>query len=167
MNSNLFMFRDILLMDRNREAEDFARKLGFSKVYFKEDFKELKMEFIEDYEKKRNVLKNGRIKILLNPHLTSRNDSLHFRNSGLDQVLCKMMNENNIAMGLSLDKINNYIEIGRIKQNIRLCRKYKIKIVFFTFAIDIYGLRNRIDILAFLEVLGMTPGEAKDALNFE
>jgi len=39
--------------------------------------------------------------------------------------------------------------------------------VFFTFAIDIYGLRNRIDILAFLEVLGMTPGEAKDALNFE
>ena len=36
--------------------------------------------------------------------------------------------------------------------------------LFFTFADNIYSLRARLDILAFLEVLGMTPGEAKNAL---
>jgi len=158
------MFRDIILMKRGISTEDLARELGFSKLYFKEDIKDFQMEYLADYDKKRDYIKRNKIKILLNPHLVSKKDSLHFRNSGLDHILCKMMNEGSIAMAVSLDKISNYVEIGRIKQNIRLCRKYNVKMLFFTFADNIYSLRARLDILAFLEVLGMTPGEAKNAL---
>src|SRR3989344_8057088 len=100
------------------------------------------MESIEDYEEKRKKVENSKIKILLNPHLVSKKDNLHFRNSGLDQVLCKKMNENGIFMGITLNAINNFVEIGRIKQNIKLCRKYKVKIVFFTYAANLVNMRN-------------------------
>ena len=159
------MFTDVLLISKSDEALKIARILGFSKIYFNEDIKQLKIEYVEDYDKKRAIVKNGKIKILLNPHLVTRKDSLHFRSSGLDQVICKVMNENGISMAISLDKINNYINIGRIKQNIKLCRKYHVRILFFTFADNIYGMRSVKDLISFLEILGMTPGEAKQAIS--
>lgn len=159
------MFRDVTLMNEDMEILKFARELGYSKIYFKEEIRNFNMVFIENYEKKRKAVENSNIKILLNPHLVSKKDSLHFRNSGLDQVLCKSMNKNEISLGISLDKIRNFIDIGRVKQNIKLCRKYKVKILFFSYAENKYQLRNVKDLISFLEILGMTPGEAKVALS--
>src|SRR3989344_9437170 len=99
------MARDIVLMDKSKELEDFGRELGFSKIYFKNEIRGLCIEYIEDYDKKRKAIENGKIEVLLNPHLVIKKDSLHFRSSGLDQVLCKFMRKNQISMGLSLDKI--------------------------------------------------------------
>ena len=109
---------DIVLMNKDKEIEDFARKLGFTKVFFKEDIKSLKILQTENYSEKRKVIERKQIKILLNPHLLSVKDSLHYRRSGLDHILCNVMHKNNVAMAFTLNSLNNYIEIGRLMKNI-------------------------------------------------
>ncbi len=156
---------DITLMEENEEVKVLARNLGFSKLIFKNDIKKFKILEIQDYQNKRKAVENNSLRVLLNPHLTTAKDSFHFRNSGLDQVICKAMQKNDIALGFSLDKINNYVEIGRIMQNIRLCRKYKVKMLFFTFASNLYGLRAKNDLMSFLQVLGMNPKEANESFS--
>src|SRR3989344_1906090 len=159
------MAYDLVLMEDNKQAIELARKLGFNKPFFKNEIKKLGMFEFKEYSEKRNAIEGKKVKILLNPHLVSAKDSLHYRNSGLDHILCNEMAKNNVAMAISFDKVNNYIEIGRVMQNIRLCRKYKIKMLFFTFADNLYGLRAKTDLTAFLEILGMTPGEARNAFE--
>ena len=51
-------------------------------------------------------------------------------------------------------------------QNVRLCRKYKVRMVLASFAHDPWEMRSAYDLLAFGQVLGMTPKEATVALNF-
>ena len=159
------MAYDVVLIQKSTDVELFARKLGFTKIIFQNEMKNLKILYIPDYNKKRQAVERKQVNILLNPHLITSKDSLHYRRSGLDQVLCSMMHNNNIAMAFTFDSMNNHIEIGRVMQNITLCRKYKVKVLFFTFAKNMYELRARLDIIAFLETLGMTPSEAKFALE--
>ena len=61
-----------------------------------------------------------------------RPDFIFHRNSGLNQVLCKIAKKNNITIGFAFDlfqKAKNKATIfGRMQQNYRLCKKYKVKI---------------------------------------
>lgn len=157
---------DVVLMERNKEAEDLARKLGFTRFIFRDEIKNFKILKTENYDAKRKAIERKKIDILLNPHLVSIKDSFHYRRSGLDQILCGLMHRNNIVMAFTLDSMNNYIEIGRLMQNIMLCRKYQVKVLFFTFAENIYGLRAKSDIVSLLYVLGMSTKQAEEALNF-
>jgi RNase P/RNase MRP subunit p30 len=67
-------------------------------------------------------------------------DYMHHRNSGLNHVLCKIAKEKGIKIGFSFsdllnaDKKKRAILLGRMKQNVRLCRKYKVEMVFGSFA---------------------------------
>ena len=159
-------YSDLVLIDKSHELDKIIKKLGFDKLYYTEDINNLGIVEENDYDKKRNLIENNKIKILLNPHLLNIKDDLHYRSSGLDQVLCKLMNKNNIALGISLDALNNYVEIGRVMQNISLCRKYKVKILIFSFAKEIYQLRSRIDIESLLKVLKMDSRQIKEAFYF-
>lgn len=152
----IYMAIDVVLMERNKEAEDFGRKLGFTKLFFKEDLKKFKILHSEDYSLKRKMVEKKQIDILLNPHLLSSKDSLHYRRSGLDHILCNFMGKNNIAMAFTLKSFNNYVEIGRLMQNIFLCRKYKVKVLFFSYAENIYEMRAKSDIVSLLIILGMS-----------
>jgi len=79
---------------------------------------------------------------------------------------CALANKNEVAVGVSLNSLNGPVMIGRIKQNIKLCRKYKVKMLFFTFAQNKYEMKGAQDLLSLLRVLGMTGKEARDALSF-
>src|SRR3989344_3838600 len=73
------------------------------------------------------------VDILLDPHLGNRKDFMHQRNSGLNHVLCALAKEHNVAIGFSFSSIlraqHREKLLGRIMQNILLCRKYKIPMV--------------------------------------
>src|SRR3989344_3036499 len=62
-----------------------------------------------------------------------------------------------------INSLVNPVMFGRVKQNIKLCRKYKVKILFFTFAKSKYELKGLQDLLSLLRVLGMNGIEAKSA----
>ena len=160
------MYCDFVLMKIDSDVESFANKLGFTKLYFLSDFDKLGLFESKDYDTNRKLVESKKIKILVNPHLNNYKDSFHFRSSGLDHVLCGLMHRNNIAIGFSLDSLINPVMFGRVKQNIKLCRKYKVKILFFTFAKSKYELKGLQDLLSLLRVLGMNGIEAKSALSF-
>ena len=111
----------------------------------------------------RKVLSSRYVDLLLDPHLGNRRDFVHHRNSGLNQVLCKLAKENNIAIGFSFSSVLKSKDrgkyIGRIMQNIRLCRKYKVKMVIGSFAENKNEIRGLKDIQAFFRVIGMTGKE--------
>ena len=121
-----------------------------------------------DDEWNRKVLNSKYVDILLDPHQSYRRDKIYQKDSGLNDVLCKLAKENDIAIGFSLNLIlnsNHRSELfGRIMQNIKLCRKYKVKMVIGTFARNKSELRNERDVEALFKVLGMNKIE-RDFVN--
>ena len=105
------------------------------------------------------------VDVLLDPHVGRKKDFLHHRNSGLNQVLCKLAKENHVAIGFSFSSVLNEKNraqlIGRMMQNIRLCRKYKVKMVIGSFAKNKWEVRCEGDIQAFFKTIGMTGIEVK------
>lgn len=159
------MYYDVVLANKDDDLEYFAKKLGFYRLIFKEEFSKFGIVEAKDYDTNRKLVESKKVLVLVNPHVNTAKDSLHFRSGGLDHVLCNLANKNGVAIGFSLDSLANSVMLGRFKQNIRLCRKYKVKMLFFSFAKSKYELRAVQDILSLLRVLGMTGNEAKEALS--
>jgi len=111
-------------------------------------------------EMNRNALECKSIDILLSPEKFSRKDGMHSRNSGLNHVLCNIASENNISIAinfsdiLSLEKEERARRIGKIMQNIKLCRKFKTKIFIASFARNPRELRNAYDLKSLMAVFG-------------
>ena len=113
----------------------------------------------------------NRIGYISSIETSPKSDFLHHRNSGMNHIICSIMKENNISIILSLNSLLSAdnkqfpLYIGRIKQNIKLARKYKIKVQLASFASSLYQMRPKHDLIALLITLGMHPKEAKAALT--
>ena len=55
----------------------------------------------------RTALENRFVDILLLSEITDQKDFIHSRNSGLNQVLCKLAKKNNVAIGFSFSDLIN------------------------------------------------------------
>ncbi len=152
---------------KDKKLKEFGKKLGFSDVYSLNDFKIIRGG---DEKSNRKAVENKDIDILLHPEKNDKKDFMKSRNSGLNQVLCKIAKKNDVAIGFSFNEIlkssRRSLLIGRMRQNIKLCRKYKVRMVFASFAKSLYEMRGAKDLFSLAQVLGMSPGEAKKALNF-
>jgi len=116
----------------------------------------------------REVVSSQHVDILLDPHLGKRHDAMHQRDSGLNHVLCALAKEHHVAIGFSFVAVlhaqNRAKLLGRMMQNIKLCRKYKVRIVIGSFAKEQSDARNVKDMQSFFRVLGMTGKEVQ--MNF-
>lgn len=96
-------------------------------------------------------------------------DYMHQRASGLNHILCRLANKNKVIVGFSLssllDSRSVSIILGRIMQNIKLCRKFKVKTMICSFAQNPYQMRSPHDIMSLFTILGMHEKEAKDSLE--
>ena len=98
-------------------------------------------------ELNRKILEKEKIDILL-LNQKARRDKQRQRDSGFNQVLAKIAKKNNVAIGINLDEIINAKTktkaevLARIRQNIKLCNKNKLKMKFIpqTYR-DIYDLK--------------------------
>ncbi len=90
-----------------------------------------------DDELNRKILEKLKIDILL-LNQKDRQDFQKQRNSGLNQVLARIAKQNNVIIGINLDELLNSFGkeksqiLARIKQNIRLCNKNKLKMKFIS-----------------------------------
>jgi len=97
--------------------------------------KEKVIFFSNDDELNRKILEKERISILL-ISLFGRKDYQKQRNSGFNQVLAKLAMKNKVIIGIDLDEMINADKVkkpeifARIRQNIKLCNKNKLKMVF-------------------------------------
>ncbi len=151
--------------------------LGYKEIKRVEILKKIKqisnqgIIIMEGGKDNRQICENKKVDILLSPERGAYKDFIHHRNSGLNQVLCKLMQKNEISYGINIKELifdkNKKALIGRISQNIKLCRKYKIRMMAASFAEQEFEMRDQGDMQSLLKVLGMTPKEAKEALNWE
>jgi len=119
----------------------------------------------------RHAIEKSKANIVFDLGTIATKDSMHHRNSGLNQILCKLANKNNIMIGFSFSTILNTEGIirsqilGRLMQNIRLCRKYNVKTIIASFAEKPYDMRPCPDLKSVFVSLGMHPKEARDSLE--
>ena len=110
----------------------------------------------EDEETSRKVLEKEDIETLL-LNQSGRKDYQKQRNSGFNHVIAKLAKKKGIVIGINLDELIKSSEkekaaiIARVRQNIRICNKNKLKMKF------IYKnqKRNLHDLIALGLVLGM------------
>jgi len=122
-------------------------------------------------EDDRAVVEGAKPDAILGFELRQRKDFLNARNSGLNHVLCNIMRQNNVALALSLKailhpKIPREELMGRIIQNIVLCRKYGVHVILGSFAQSTCQMRSPHDIIAFCRFIGMDGKEAKLSLDY-
>jgi|TARA_B100001079_G_C16340503_1_gene483339 ribonuclease P/MRP protein subunit RPP1 len=134
--------------------DEFITEKSFEKI--RELIKKSKNKRIifssDNDELNRRILEKEKINIFL-INQQKREDFLKQRNSGLNHVLAKIAKKNNITIGINLDEIiKGKAEIlARIRQNIKLCNKNKLKMKF----IEDKHKRNNYDLRSLGLVLGM------------
>ncbi len=150
--------------------EEEALNLGFSKLIHVSEIKTIEGR---DFERNLKSIKRKNLDIIYSCEKYAKKDFLNFRNSGLNHIICKALKEREVAVGFNFNDILNSsneersLIIGRMMQNVRLCRKYKIEMVIASFAKNKFEMRSAKDLLAFVRVIGMNGQEAKKALNFK
>ena len=98
-------------------------------------------------------------------------DPMKNRDSGLDHVLCSIAAQKDKIVAFDFSAVRasrgrrRAVLLGRMMQNIVLCRKAKVKMSIASFARTPMQLRNPMDLAAFGEALGMHPSEAKAAIG--
>ncbi|MDD5181980.1 MAG: RNase P subunit p30 family protein [Candidatus Nanoarchaeia archaeon] len=81
------------------------------------------------------------------------------------------LSERNIAVLLNFNELLNADSVHTprliylMSRTVRLCRKYKVPVMITSGASDKYSQRSVSELIAFGENLGMTAGEAKEALS--
>lgn len=118
----------------------------------------------------RTSLENKKVKALVSLEYERGHDWPNYRNSGLNQVLCKIARDNNKAIIINFKDIffkigcDRAILLGRIMQNIRLCRKYKVNLKIGSFASVQEEMRTASDFTSFCAAIGMDTEQVKKAM---
>lgn len=160
-----------------KEFEELSKKLGYKEILFlsqnkTEDIILADSKTISQFKSKKIVFAKGSREniergahVLFDFEIEDRQDFLHHRASGLNQVLCNLMKKNgsflafNFSSILNADSTKQAVILGRMQQNIKLCRKYKIPMLVFSFAEYYFQLRSSVDLRSFFLELGMHPKE--------
>jgi ribonuclease P/MRP protein subunit RPP1 len=106
-------------------------------------------------ELNRKILEKEKIDVLL-LNQAERKDSQKQRNSGFNQILARIAKKNDISIGINFDEILESKTkakadiLARVKQNIKLCNKNKLRMKFIG-----KKDRNIYDLKALGLVLGM------------
>ncbi len=129
------------------------------------------MVFVKCSEQDRIVLERGSADVLFSAESTQPKDYIHQRGSGLNHVLCALARKNNVAIGFSFSDVlassgsQRAQLIGRMMQNIMLCRKYKVRMLIGSFAKDPWKMRSPHDLVSFFVAVGMHQSEAASGLS--
>ena len=96
-----------------------------------------KIIFCGDDETNRKILEKEQIYMLL-LRQNIRKDFLKQRNSGFNEVMAKLAKKNEVNIGIDFDEIIDSDKkaksevIARIRQNVKICNKNKLKMMFFS-----------------------------------
>ncbi|MEM4337107.1 MAG: RNase P subunit p30 family protein [Candidatus Woesearchaeota archaeon] len=106
----------------------------------------------------RHYIEKTDIDIIFGLEAKAKKDFMKQRNSGLNQVLCSIAAKRNKTYGFNFRDVllarNRHEIIGRMMQNMVLCKKYKVKTIFFSGARTPLEMRNWRDMKSFFELLG-------------
>jgi RNase P/RNase MRP subunit p30 len=101
----------------------------------------------------RIALENKRVFALLNPEYGREKDYLDSRDSGLNQVLCKIARDFNKKILISIDLLRDEKNLGRVLQNFKLCKKFGNEIQIVNFVSDVSEMKRSFELKEIERVL--------------
>lgn len=134
---------------------------------FNEDIKIL---IAQGPDEARRAIEKTEVSLVYDLETGMRGDKMHYPQSGLNHIVAKIAHDQQKIIGLSFSTLvsakgmKRTRILGRMKQNIKLCRKYKVAMCLGSFAHDPYHMRQGNDLMSLGITLGMTPGQAKQAV---
>lgn len=118
------------------------------------------------------VFEKSEADIIFGLEEAQKKDFMHHRASGLNQVLCRIASKKGKIIAIPFSAILSSKGmlraqlIGKMMQNVRFCRKFKVMTALASFAKTPYQMRAPAELTAFGITLGMHPKEAKDSLSW-
>ncbi len=113
-------------------------------------------------EYNRKILENPDVDVLLGVELYNRKDFMKQRDSGLNEIMCKLAKKNNIKIGIDvgeiarLGKIDKARVLARVMQNIELCKRTSADMVVYP-----VGKFGKQDVMSFILSLGGSTGQGR------
>ena len=174
---------NLVLMKENEETAKLSTSFGFDNIFFlekdivlvtgksKKDYlknikkaKQKKLLVLakpETEEMLRFLIERTAVDIIFGMEKINPKDSVHFPRGGIDQVICKLAADNGKVLAFSFNDILCAKDVliraklmNRMRFNIKLCKKYKVKMFFSSFAKNKMELRSANDLKAFWCCLG-------------
>ncbi len=153
------------LIDRLQKKTSIQLHIGLIAGKNWQEMKNLAdITLIHGQEENREILEKIKPSAIFDIEQSKRKDYTYGRNSGLDNITAKIAAKNRTIIIYTLKGMGSHVVMGRMRQNIRLCRKNSAGQAIVSMAGNPFEMRNPRDMAALFMVLGMTPGEAKKAL---
>ena len=121
-------------------------------------------------DKDRAFIESKKIKMIYGFEELHKKDYLHQRASGLNHIVCELARKNNVAIGFSYSSLfktdiaSSSLLIGRVIQNINLCRKFKVNTIIGAFSERSYDLRSPYDLASLFKLFGAEPKNIKNSI---
>jgi RNase P/RNase MRP subunit p30 len=109
----------------------------------------------------RAFIESSKVRVIYGFEEFYKRDHLHQRASGLNHMLCGLARKNNVAVGFSYSSLLNKnpeitsVLMGRMMQNIRLCKKFNTKMIIGAFSSESFDLRAAHDVMSMFSILGI------------
>jgi len=124
---------------------------------------------LKSSDKNHDNLEKKDFDVIFDLEMNPMKDTMHYRVSGLNQVLCSLAVKKKKIIGINLRNIidaeNKSQVIGRIMQNVMLCSKHKAKMIIFSGASKALQMKGYHDLISLMAVLGMKEDDAKAVLK--
>ena len=130
-----------------------------------------KLTAAKSSDKDRFLIESKKVRMIYGLEELGRKDYLHQRASGLNHIMCELARKNKVSIGFSYSSIlnnelNSPVIIGRMSQNIKLCRKYKVKTIIGSFASNPFSLRAPHDVSSLFKIFGMDERNVKNSFSY-
>lgn len=113
----------------------------------------------------RKILEYGKFDFIYDIGLSNKKSSLRNIDSGFNHVLAEIAKRNKVGICFDmanlvvLDKKTKAGKIEKIRQNIKICKKIKVKM-------RLLNIRDKKDAFSFMLSLGASTIQAKEAISF-
>jgi len=102
----------------------------------------------------REFFEAKKVGFLVDAESVDGKDSFHQRRSGLDDAMCKLASEKDKTLVFDISQFSfSDLALGRMMQNARLCRKYKLKTLVASFASAPLEMRAPKDVEGFARLI--------------
>ena len=125
--------------------------------------------FLKSSDRNHDNLEKTDFDVLFDLEMNPMRDAMHYRMSGLNQVLSRIATRKKKIIGINLRNIIDSEDkpqtIGRVRQNVMLCRKFKTDMILFSGAETPLQMKGYHDLISLLVVLGLREGQASSVLK--
>ncbi len=105
----------------------------------------------------RLMIESKKMKLIYGFEELGKKDFMHQRASGLNHINAELARKNNTIIGFSYGSLIRHENpsklMGRIAQNMKICRKYRCKTLFASFSENPFDLRASYEVLSLSGVM--------------